>query len=570
MSHPAVRKDFYDTFGVLSAIFGCVPSLFQVQSNLPEAVEAEARIIASVLADDHGLDRSQKSALLQAVTLSRKNAYCLALCNKQPGGRSAPQDSMLAAFAVTLAHGRPSFSASHVEVLRRGGFEDAQILDAVLTTALAQWLCTLANGLSPELDSGFSPPALDEAQEPFPCSELAEPVGPYLRSLPKLADDFSPFTFLRDQYGFVPNLFRAQTLRPVVLEAEARAIELIVLGEELLSRIQKERMLLALSAANLNTYSVALHCEVLSILGTSCEDSDQIVTEHHSANIPEADKALLDGGRMLGLYADEGSRFDPGPLLAHGFTQAQILEAIAVCGLGNFLNTLQTGLGVVPDFKPKHVFTARKLYPEAPQGRPIADSDVAQPHRTDPDAELVLRVQAGDSDAFEELARRHTRRIFATLAGMLCNREEARDAMQDVFLKAFRHIASFQGRSKFSTWLTSIAVNTGTEVLRRRTGTEFLVEDDEGFRPRQVQSWAEDPEKLCAAAQVRDLVMRAVQQLPYKYRVAVILRDINQLSTEEAAAALELKVPALKARLMRGRLMLREALAPHFTKLGKS
>jgi RNA polymerase sigma-70 factor (ECF subfamily) len=89
-------------------------------------------------------------------------------------------------------------------------------------------------------------------------------------------------------------------------------------------------------------------------------------------------------------------------------------------------------------------------------------------------------------------------------------------------------------------------------------------EDENDFRPRRVQRWVEDPEELLSAAERDQLVREAILHLPEKYRVALILRDINQLPTEEAAAALELSVPALKARVLRARLMLRERLAPHF------
>ena len=137
-------------------------------------------------------------------------------------------------------------------------------------------------------------------------------------------------------------------------------------------------------------------------------------------------------------------------------------------------------------------------------------------------------------------------------------------------MKAFENIGRFQGRSKFSTWLTSIAINAGTDLLRRRKPSEPLEEQgDEGFRPRLVQKWAEDPERLLAASQMNELVREAVLCLPEKYRIAVLLRDINQLSTEEAAAALDLSVPALKARVLRGRLMLRETLAQHFVRQDK-
>jgi RNA polymerase sigma-70 factor (ECF subfamily) len=151
---------------------------------------------------------------------------------------------------------------------------------------------------------------------------------------------------------------------------------------------------------------------------------------------------------------------------------------------------------------------------------------------------------------------------------MLGNIDDARDSTQDVFLKAFQNIDKFQERSKFSTWITSIAVNTGTELLRKRRPTESLdeTEEESGFRPRQIQSWVEGPELQLEKAQMNDLVRKGVLRLPEKYRVAILLRDINQLPTEDAAAALNLSVPALKARVLRGRLMLRESLAPHFTR----
>ena len=200
----------------------------------------------------------------------------------------------------------------------------------------------------------------------------------------------------------------------------------------------------------------------------------------------------------------------------------------------------------------------------AAEVRPTSD-EVPVP---DPDAELVQQVQGGNVDVFEELVRRHSRRVFGTLGGILGNLDDARDATQDVFLKAFENISKFEGRAKFSTWLISIAINTGTEILRHRKPSEPIegIDDDDDFRPRQIQRWADDPEQIFSTAQRNELVRDGILQLPEKYRVALILRDINQLSTEEAAAALDLSVPALKARVLRGRLMLRERLARHFTR----
>lgn len=135
------------------------------------------------------------------------------------------------------------------------------------------------------------------------------------------------------------------------------------------------------------------------------------------------------------------------------------------------------------------------------------------------------------------------------------------------FLKAFQHLGGFEGRSKFSTWLLSIANNTAVQRLRERKNVESLDAggEEEGFRPRQVRAWTDNPEQVYAKAEMRTLVQNGVRRLPPKYRVVLVLRDIEQLSTEEAAAALGLAIPALKARLLRGRLMLREALSPHFT-----
>ena len=139
--------------------------------------------------------------------------------------------------------------------------------------------------------------------------------------------------------------------------------------------------------------------------------------------------------------------------------------------------------------------------------------------------------------------------------------------MQDTFLKAFQHLGNFQGRSKFSTWLVSIASNTGLQLLRERKRVQSLDDDvdtDGGFRPQQIRAWSDDPEQSYSKTEVRSLIEDHVMKLPAKYRVVVMLRDIEQLSIEETAAALGLGIPALKSRHLRGRMMLREALTPHF------
>lgn len=197
----------------------------------------------------------------------------------------------------------------------------------------------------------------------------------------------------------------------------------------------------------------------------------------------------------------------------------------------------------------------------------MTDSRPSEQQIEDPDHDLVTRAKGGDLTAFSELIHIYGRRVFRTLVGLLGDPDEALDAMQDTFLKAFQGLKQFQGRSKFSTWMITIAMNTGIQRLRERVPAESLdedVQDRQGFRPKQLQGWTENPEQLYSKQQRRVLVETAVRRLPAKYRIVVLLRDLEGMSTEEAAASLRLSVPALKARLLRGRLMLRESLSGHF------
>jgi RNA polymerase sigma-70 factor (ECF subfamily) len=166
------------------------------------------------------------------------------------------------------------------------------------------------------------------------------------------------------------------------------------------------------------------------------------------------------------------------------------------------------------------------------------------------------------------LVKKHGRRVYRSLISILGSAEEAEDALQDAFLKAFQHLPTFEARSRFSTWLVRIAINTGLQRLRSRKEFDSLDEDSEEFRPRNIQAWTDSPEDYYSREELRRLVEKEVMKLPLKYRVALMLRDLEELSTEEAAAALGLSVPGLKARVLRGRLMLRESMVPYFSKAG--
>jgi len=201
----------------------------------------------------------------------------------------------------------------------------------------------------------------------------------------------------------------------------------------------------------------------------------------------------------------------------------------------------------------------------APGARPAPGGGGAGPSG---DESLVTAALGGDRRAFEELFRRHHRAVYRTLVGITGRPEDAEDAVQNAFVKAFQHLDQFQGAARFSTWLTRIAINEGLGRLRERGRLESLetpIDDDETeIVPRHLRAWDDDPEILHSRTQARELVEREMMKLPDKYRLAVLLRDIQQLSAEEAAQALGLGVPTLKTHLLRGRLMLRDALAPHF------
>src|SRR6266478_8556984 len=184
---------------------------------------------------------------------------------------------------------------------------------------------------------------------------------------------------------------------------------------------------------------------------------------------------------------------------------------------------------------------------------------------------LVNAARAGDVTAFEELVRRYDRNVFRIAQHITQNREDAEDVVQDAFLKAYSNLNQFQGQSKFYTWLVRIAVNEALMKLRRRR-PERMVSLDEEIKteddsvPREVADWSPNPEQNYNQAELREILSRTIQGLPPGFRTVFILRDVEGLSTEETAEALELSIPAVKSRLLRARLQLRERLNRFFVK----
>jgi RNA polymerase sigma-70 factor, ECF subfamily len=192
-------------------------------------------------------------------------------------------------------------------------------------------------------------------------------------------------------------------------------------------------------------------------------------------------------------------------------------------------------------------------------------NDSASSIRQDEDDTLLVdRVLAGDRRAFEPLVRKHERRVYRVALSVLGNPEDAEEAMQDAFIRALRHLGQFRRESRFTTWLTRIAVN---EAIRKRNSRKDVRPLSEGcvmqepFAPKRCELWRSDPEQLFGKQEIQNLVENAIRALPEIYREAFVLRDVEHLTAEEAAEALGVTVAALKSRLLRARLLVRESLS---------
>ena len=178
------------------------------------------------------------------------------------------------------------------------------------------------------------------------------------------------------------------------------------------------------------------------------------------------------------------------------------------------------------------------------------------------DEEIVARVLVGETLLFELLMRRHNQRVYRTVRAILGADDEAEDVMQQTYLNAYAHLSSFAGQARFSTWLTSIAVN---EALgrRRKSGTAALriVKSTAGDDPiLHIRSNAPDPEQQVMTSELQQLLEQEIMALPEHYRTVLVLRQVEGLSTEETAQSLGVTSDVVKTRLRRARMMLREAL----------
>jgi RNA polymerase sigma-70 factor (ECF subfamily) len=234
-------------------------------------------------------------------------------------------------------------------------------------------------------------------------------------------------------------------------------------------------------------------------------------------------------------------------------------------------------LSTVRPFRMERAETKPVVLPKRPFFLKLSVMSTIQTQGTEeihPDILLVNSARGGDVEAFEKLVRQYDRQIFRIAQHITQNREDAEDVVQDAFLKAYEKLNQFQGNSKFYTWLVRIAVNESLMRLRkRRTGRMVSIDEDveteEGSMPRDLADWGPDPEEQYGQSEMADILRKTIQGLPPGFRVVFVLRDVEGLSTEETAETLGLSIPAVKSRLLRARLQLRERLSRYFRNRNK-
>ena len=191
------------------------------------------------------------------------------------------------------------------------------------------------------------------------------------------------------------------------------------------------------------------------------------------------------------------------------------------------------------------------------------------------DETLVEKSQQGDYLSFQELVRRHEKKIYNLAYKIMGNKEDASDVLQETFLQAFKKLPGFKSKAKFSTWLYRIAVNIC--LMRKRKQKKIktvsldvpiLTKQEDEIRRELRDDWSKSPLASLESEEVKRALSNAIDSLPQEYRTVFLLRGVNGFSNEEVANALKISVPAVKSRLHRARLFLRDKLSEYFKEYG--
>jgi RNA polymerase sigma-70 factor (ECF subfamily) len=188
---------------------------------------------------------------------------------------------------------------------------------------------------------------------------------------------------------------------------------------------------------------------------------------------------------------------------------------------------------------------------------------------------MIAAILGGEIQLFHELIRPYERSVHVMALSYLKNETDAEDVAQDAFVRAFRKLSSFRAESKFSTWLISITINEARTRLRRQAlvrmeSLEQLPDEAKGISPALLRDWREIPSVTLEREEIRNLIQRAVEQLPDIYRQVFLLRDVEELTTSETAETLNISIPSAKVRLHRARMMLQKQLAPQLKTVNRN
>ena len=191
------------------------------------------------------------------------------------------------------------------------------------------------------------------------------------------------------------------------------------------------------------------------------------------------------------------------------------------------------------------------------------------------EAELIAAVLGGEIQLYHELIQPYERSVYVMALSYVKNEADAEDAAQETFVRAFRKLSSFRAESKFSTWLMSITINEARTRLRRQAlirmePLDQLPDENMSISPALLRDWREIPSEVLEREEVRNLILRAVEQLPDIYREVFLLRDVEELTVSETAETLNISVPSVKVRLHRARLMLQKQLAPQLKTVNRT
>ncbi len=193
------------------------------------------------------------------------------------------------------------------------------------------------------------------------------------------------------------------------------------------------------------------------------------------------------------------------------------------------------------------------------------------PNRLENEAAVVEDARAGNTQAFTLMVNQYEARIYQLALHITANPEDAEDVLQETFLKVYLNLGGFEGKSRFYTWLVRIAVNESLMKVRRQRRSRHLVSLDEPLKidqdnvlPREIVDWHENPEKHYSRRELQQILRDALGQLKPAHRTAFVLHHVEDLSTKDTAALLDIPVSTTKSRLLRARLELRERLNQYF------